>query len=431
MKIKRYLEKDMRHVLRRVKEDQGPDAVILSNRRVDEGIEVIAAIDYDEALVRHALGDASQFNSDESATAISTDALVELAEDDAITESSPDAARPVAEIISADIVPAPVPRLNESDSEDASALVDMQAELSAMRGLLETQVSGLVWKEGARRFPMRAQVLRNMARLGLAPDVANVLLDRIEPIKDVKNLWRTPLTELAKMLPVVDNSLFREGGTFALIGPTGIGKTTTIAKIAAQFAISNWADDIALISADSYRIGAQEHLSAFANIIGVKVYPASSFEDLRETLHLLRNKKLVLIDTEGRSQRDRDLTSRLASYGSNADRVRFFLTLSAATQEAALDETVREFSKVPLEGCIVTKIDEAAQLGCIMSTLIRNDLPAAFFSDGQRIPDDLHNAALKKLWFVNQAVECLESSHARIDERTMAENYAQQSVANV
>ena len=138
----------------------------------------------------------------------------------------------------------------------------------------------------------------------------------------------------------------------------------------------------------------------------------------------------MLIDTEGRSQRDRDLSSALAAYGRNADRVRFYLTLSAATQEAALDETVREFSKVPLEGCIVTKIDEAAQLGCIMSTLIRNDLPAAFFSDGQRIPDDLHGAAKKKLWLVNQAIDCLESSRARVDERTMAEKYSQQSVAN-
>ena len=160
------------------------------------------------------------------------------------------------------------------------------------------------------------------------------------------------------------------------------------------------------------------------------MYSATSFEELSETLTRLRDKKLVLIDTEGRSQRDRDLSGRLAAYGRNADRVRFYLTLSAATQEAALDETVREFSRVPLEGCIVTKIDEAAQLGCIMSTLIRNDLPAAWFSDGQRIPDDLHAAARKKLWLVNQAVECMEASHPRIDERTMAEDYTKQSFAN-
>ncbi len=420
MKIKRYLDKDMRQVLRRVREDQGPDAVILSNRRVEDGIEVIAAIDYDEALVRHALGEAPN-----SSTKLSGDALLKIAEDDVV-------AAPDVEVVAADIAPAPIPRLEEAELSTRSdiALQDMQVELSSMRSLLETQLSGLVWRDGARRFPVRAQVLRNMARLGLAPDIANILVDRLEPTQDIKNLWSAPLTTLAKLLPVVDTPIVQEGGTFALIGPTGVGKTTTIAKIAAQFAINNWADDIALVSADSYRIGAKEHLSAFANIIGAKVYSASSFDELSETLDRLKNKKLVLIDTEGRSQRDRDLSSQLAAYGRNADRVRFFLTVSAATQEAALDETVREFSKVPLEGCIVTKVDEAAQLGCVISTLIRNDLPAAFFTDGQRIPDDLHPAARKKLWLVNQAVDCLESSRARVDERTMAENYSQQSVAN-
>lgn len=421
MKIKRYLDKDMRQVLRRVRDDQGPDAVILSNRRVEDGIEVIAAIDYDEALVRHALGEAPG-----ASTKISGDRLLEIAEDDAVPVAPP------AEIISAEFVPAPVPRLDDSSEVTTGniALSEMQSELSSLRSLLETQMSDLVWKDSSRRFPMRAQVLRNMARLGLAPDVANILVDRLEPMADVKHLWNAPLAALAQMLPVVDANLMQDGGTIALIGPTGVGKTTTIAKIAAQFAMNSWADDIALVSADSYRIGAKEHLSAFANIIGAKVYSASNFDELSDTLNQLRNKKLILIDTEGRSQRDRDLSSQLAAYGRNADRVRFFLTLSAATQEAALDETVREFSKVPLDGCIVTKVDEAAQLGCIISTLIRNDLPAAFFSDGQRIPDDLHAAARKKLWFVNQAVDCLESSRARVDERTMADRYSRQSVAH-
>lgn len=411
MKIKRYLDKDMRQVLRRVREDQGPDAVILSNRRVEDGIEVIAAVDYDEALVRHAMGVPPDSQAD-----ISSDTIAEMAEDDAAPEAGP-----AVEVVAADLHQQPV---------DGLALKQMQSELSSVRGLLETQLSGLIWKDATRRFPLRAQILRNLARLGLAPDIANIIVDRLEPTGDVKNLWSAPLTALAQTLPVVDDELLKTGGTIALIGPTGVGKTTTIAKIASRFAMDHWADDIALISADSYRIGAKEHLTAFANIIGAQVYSASNFDELSETLTRLRDKKLVLIDTEGRSQRDRDLSSRLAAYGRNADRVRFYLTLSAATQEAALDETVREFSRVPLEGCIVTKIDEAAQLGCIMSALIRNDLPAAWFSDGQRIPDDLHGAARKKLWLVNQAVECMEASHPRIDERTMAEDYTKQSFAN-
>ena len=412
MKIKRYLDKDMRHVLRRVREDQGPDAVILSNRRVDDGIEVIAAIDYDEALVRQAMGVPADTND-----SLDTDILAQYAEDDV---ASPIQAS--VEIVSSELVQQPI---------GDHAVQQLHSELSSMRGLLETQLSGLVWKDASRRFPLRAQILRNLSLLGVAPDISNIIVDRIGPADDVKNLWSAPLTELAQTLPVVDDELLQRGGTIALIGPTGVGKTTTIAKIASRFAMDTWSDDIALVSADSYRIGAKEHLKAFANIIGAKVYSASSFDELSETLDRLKDKKLILIDTEGRSQRDRDLSSRLAAYGRNADRVSFYLTLSAATQEAALDETIREFSKVPLKGCIVTKIDEAAQLGCVMSALIRNDLPAAWFSDGQRIPDDLHSAARKKLWLVNQAVGCMESSHPRIDERTMAEDYSKQKFAHV
>ena len=413
MKIKRYVDKDMRQVLRRVREDQGPDAVILSNRRVDAGIEVIAAIDYDEALVRHAMG-----VEPDNEAGINTDTLAEFAEDDRVP-----AHEPAIEIVSADL------QRNNGTTTDES-MRQLQTELSSMRGLLETQLSDLVWKESSQRFPLRAQVLRNLARLGIAPDVASTVVERIGSPEDIKNLWSAPLTALAQQLPVIDDDLLQHGGTVALIGPTGVGKTTTIAKIAAKFAMNHWADDIALVSADAYRIGAKEHLSAFANIIGAKVYAAGSDTELVETLARLKDKKLVLIDTEGRSQRDRDLSDRLASYQRNADRVRFYLTLSAATQEAALDETVREFSKVPLQGCIVTKIDEASQLGCVMSALIRNDLPLAWLSDGQRIPDDLHSAARKKLWLVNQAMECLEASNPRVDELLLADQYSQQSLAH-
>ena len=420
MKIKRYTDKDMRQVLRRVREDQGPDAVILSNRRVDDGIEVIAAIDYDEALVRHALG------TTETDAPVDSDALARIAEDDVVTATDRNAGLATADV-NTQHPPAFADSLAEqrhAERVDALSLQTMHDELASMRGLLETQLSGLVWREDERRHPARAQVLRNLARLGIAPDVANMILDRIGSLNELKSTWGAPLSMLAQTFPVVDDKLLETGGTIALIGPTGVGKTTTIAKIAARFAMNNWADDIALVSADAFRVGAREHLTAFANIIGAPVYAASSFDDLSETLDKLRHKKLVLIDTEGRSQRDRDLAGRLAAYGRSADRVKFYLALSAATQEAALDETIREFRQVPLEGCVVTKIDEAAQLGCVMSALIRNDLPAAWFSDGQRIPDDLHAAARKKLWLVNEAVDCLEASKPIIDELVMAQNYS-------
>lgn len=420
MKIKRYMDKDMRHVLRRVREDQGPDAVILSNRRVEGGIEVIAAIDYDEAMVRHALGADPDA---ETRAVINSDSLADIAEDDVTISAAAQAAIPMKtpEILSSDLI---------ASAADETALKKMEADIASLRGLLETQVSGLVWKDTARRSPVRAQVLRNLARIGLAPDIANIVVDRLEPIDAIRSLWHAPLATLAQLIPVREDDLMQNGGVFALIGPTGVGKTTTIAKIAAHYAMHNWPDEIALVSADSYRIGAKEHLAAFANIIGVKVYSASNSAELADTLTRLKDKKLVLIDTEGRSPRDRELTDRLAAYGNNQDRVRFYLTLSAATQEAGLDEAVRQFSKVPLEGCIVTKIDETAQLGCVISTLIRNDLRASWLSDGQRIPEDLHAASHKKLWLVNQAVSCMEHSQPRIDERVMAERYSNLGVAH-
>ncbi len=430
MKIKRYLDKDMRQVLRRVRESQGPDAVILSNRRVAEGIEVIAAIDYDEAMMRQALGVVP-----DSSEPICIDALAGIAEDE-VTHLE-ELASPVPEIISAKLdyrrIEAEEGQLiagSPGQKPEEDLLQNMHSEIASLRGLLETQVSGLVWNNMSKQFPLRAQVLRNLARIGLAPDISNMVVNRLGPLEKMRHVWRSPLGELAQMVPVKDDNLMQNGGVISLIGPTGVGKTTTIAKIAAQFATHHHADDIGLISADSYRIGAKEHLMAFANIIGATVHSANSSAELTETLDRLRDKKLVLIDTEGRSQRDRDLAGRLAAYGSNQDRVKFYLTLSAATQESALDETLRQFNQVPLEGCIVTKIDEAGQLGCVMSSLIRHDLPAAWFSDGQRIPEDLHSAGRKKLWLVNQAVECMENSQPKINERTMAENYSRASMAN-
>ncbi len=441
MKIKRYLDKDMRNVLARVRKDQGPDAVILSNRRVEDGIEVIAAIDYDEALVRHAIG-MDTATPETNDTRISSDALARIAEDafirDEVTEAKDvvpgEEATP--DVISADIEAQPSVSFNDELNAqradrhgDDDRLTDVQEEIASLRGLLETQLSGLVWKETAQGSPLRAQMLRNLARLGITPDIANQVVDRLEPVNEVRRLWHAPLTELTQLLPVKTDKLLEQGGTFALIGPTGVGKTTTIAKIAAQFAMLHGADEIALVSADSYRIGAKEHLMAFANIIGAKVYAASSSDELTRLLMQLGRKKLVLIDTEGRSPRDRELAGRLAAYGNNQERVKFYLTLSAATQEAALDEAIREFgSRVPLEGAILTKIDEAGQLGCAISALIRNDLPACWFANGQHIPDDLYLAGRKKLWLVNQAVECLEYAEPRLDERTMAEQFT--SAAN-
>jgi flagellar biosynthesis protein FlhF len=428
VKIKRYVDADMRKVLRRVREDQGPDAVILSNRRTAEGIEVIAAIDYDESILQQALGSqpgAADYlriaePAEETAPAPAA-APVPAARKTTLQREPERAPERDIEVVGADL------RLIRSEE----SLEVMRSELDSIRGLVESQLSELVWKEEARRSPTRAQMLRNLARIGISPDIASVVISRLKAMPETKQIWRAPLTELVEMIPVKADDLLMKGGVVALIGPTGVGKTTSIAKIAARYAMAHGSDDIALVCADSYRIGAKEHLAAFGQIIGVRVHSANESGDLTDLLERLKSKKLVLIDTDGVSQRDINLSSRLATYGRHIDRVRFYLTLSAAAQESALDETIRRFSAVPLAGAVVSKIDEAGQLGCVMNALIRHDLPALWFSDGQRIPDDFHEAAKKRLWLVIQAIECMEAGDPKIDEHMMAERYGRASAAHV
>ncbi|MBT8085197.1 MAG: flagellar biosynthesis protein FlhF [Woeseia sp.] len=495
MKIKRFVDKDMRRVLKRVRDDQGADAVILSNRRVDDGIEVISAVDYDEALMQHALGqeaptaaatlaiasptiatsteqsDAEPGNErdaddtadtddqlggvvakDEAGTIVTSNELQDAAntEDSKFYEIAKDIADRDAERAAAALRVADVLVERESPDSPAAApveincidvvpsatragdptLASMRSEISNLRGLLETQVSGLLWADGNRRSPVLSQILRNLARMGVAPDIAKTIIERLGPLEDLKHIWQEPLTTLANMLPVTGSTLLDDGGVVALIGPTGSGKTTTIAKLAASYSMRHGTDDVALVCADAYRIGAREHLAAFASILGVKVFAATDADDLQRVLAGLTQKKLVLIDTEGMGQRDKDLAQRLAAWRRNAADVKFYLTLSSCSQEAALDETVREFRRLPLAGAIVTKIDEAGQLGCVMSALIRQDLPLTWITDGQNIPDDLHAANRHKLWLLKRAVDCINASEPRIDEHTMAENYGKVSVAH-
>ncbi len=280
--MKRFVDSNMRQVLRQVREDQGPDAVILSNRRVEGGIEVIAAVDYDEALVQQALG-SPPASSRTQTVAAESPTIKKKAPRQLTLRRGKKGREDSVKVVSTDLQAtkiAPPERSAEAvkaakgAGQQESTLESMQSEITNMRGMLETQLSSLVWRDTARQLPMRAQILRNLTKIGIGPDVANIIVNRLEPIHDAKELWRAPLLMLANTIPLVDDGLLRDGGVAALVGPTGVGKTTTIAKMASRYAMQFGANEIALISADAHRIGAHEHLSTFANILGVKIYPA-------------------------------------------------------------------------------------------------------------------------------------------------------------
>ena len=394
MKIKRYVATDLRQALRTVRDAQGPDAVILSSRKVDGGVEVVAAIDYDEAEAR---------------------AGVEL------SPVPPVRPRPgVAE------GRAPGARTGHASPDaDAGAgavggepLVSaLREEVRSIRGLLERQLSGLAWGELGRRQPQRAALIRRLAELEIHPRLVRELVAQVPATTDVETAWRQAMGLLAHWLPVGDGDLLDNGGVVALLGSTGVGKTTTVAKIAARFAMRHGAEQVALLTTDSLRVGAVEQLRTYARLMGMPVRVVGAKEELRSAIEDLAGRRLVLIDTAGMSQRDIRLSEQLALLQGGSPMVRAYLVLSATAQRSALEEVVTAFRGAPLEGCIVTKLDEATGLGGVLSVVVEQQLRVAYVSDGQRVPEDLRPARAHHL--LTRAVSAVQRQGQTCDDESL------------
>ena len=214
----------------------------------------------------------------------------------------------------------------------------------------------------------------------------------------------------------------------AVVGPTGVGKTTTIAKLAARYALNRGAQDIALVTMDTYRIGAREQLKTFGRILGTPVYEASDAASLSDTLRGLADKGLVLIDTAGMGQRDLRLARELACLADADQDIQVLLAMPANAQTEAMQEIVDAFLTANPAACILTKIDEASSLGGAFSVLIRSGLPLAYVTNGQRVPEDLHFARSRQAWLVKAAVELMRRRVAPVSEDYMAHNFGEVAV---
>jgi flagellar biosynthesis protein FlhF len=304
-------------------------------------------------------------------------------------------------------------------------IVSMRREVEGLRQLLQDQLSSLAWNDRLRREPVRARVLRDLSELGLASDVARGLTERVPPGTEAGEAWRLALALLMKHVPTVDDGLLTKGGTFAVVGPTGVGKTTTIAKLAARYALMHGARDVALVSLDHYRIGARDQLLTFARILGVPMHVASNARELSGVLASLADRKLVLIDTAGMSPRDDRLAAQFATLAVPGARIRSLLAIAANSEHLALDGIARSYAAARPEAILLTKLDEAASFGPALSVAIRHGLPLAQLCDGQRVPEDLHSAPAKRVWLVKQAHRLAEQgrSLAGIDDAYMAEHF--------
>ena len=402
MKMKRYFAPDMRQAIRKVREDQGPNAVILSNRPVTGGVEIIAALDYDEALVNQALG-AHESVARKTGAAAYADTRHDRAPNDTAAGENWDFSDYAA------------------TRAEASSLENIQKELKALRSFMEAPLLQFGWGEMRNVQPLRANLLKRLMQLGLAPALCRELVEQVVRLGQIDNGWAESLKILAGMVPVADDDIVASGGVIALVGPTGVGKTTTVAKLAARFALRHGRRHVALVTTDSYRIGAHEQLRTYGRILGIPVQTAGSREELAAVLNHAQDRKLVLIDTAGVSQRDLHLTEKLSSLNLGEQRIRNYLVLSATGQTQVQNEVIKSFRKAGLHRCIITKMDEASSLGGTLATLVQNGLPAAYIADGQQVPDDLHPARAEKL--VKHAVGLMQRQEESLAEETLAFNF--------
>ncbi|MGB5465740.1 MAG: flagellar biosynthesis protein FlhF [Sedimenticolaceae bacterium] len=381
MKIKRFVAQDMRQALRMVREALGEDAVILSNKSVDGGVELTAAVD----LV-----------DDDSADVV----------DQRIPSRQPVAAQATK---TAAVKPAALP-------EDA--LADMRREMQNLRRWMQAELSGLSWYDLGQRAPHSQALLGRLMALGLDAELARRLAERVSGTEEPEQAWREALYLLAEEIRLCESEILDRGGVVALVGPTGVGKTTTIAKIAARFALRHGHRNVALITTDNFRIGARDQLQTYARILNVPVRTATDANEMREALNLLGDRRLILVDTAGMTaahERIADQRDILATAGAGLTTL---LTLSATTEAAAVQRALRLLNDFRPNACVLTKLDEAASLGSLLSALIQAGLPTAFVTDGQRVPEDLQVARAHSL--VTRAAELLAENPMALDTGYLA-----------
>ena len=391
MKPRKFFGTNSRDVLKQVREALGPDALIVSNAKVGSGIEVIAL---PGGAIHEIVG------------AAPADALPELksaADVNAVPMRREQAVAAVREIASAAAKKTSPPAEDAMTEQPASAtpakyailetlVPGMIAELRTMRAVLEQRLAGLAWTELSKRDPARVTALRALLGAGFGAELARRLTEPMPDGTDDAEGSRWLITEINRNLLTAgqENDIVERGGVYAIVGPTGVGKTTTTAKLAARAVVRHGTDRVALLTTDTYRIGAHEQLRIYGRILGVATHVVRDAAELKSTLSDLRGKHMVLIDTIGMSQRDKMVAEQVTTLRGCGSNVKRLLLLNATCNGDTLEDVVRCYGPASIDGCILTKLDEAQSIGASLDVVIRHRLTVNFVANGQRVPEDLH-----------------------------------------
>lgn len=400
MQVKRFFAADMRQAMKLVRDELGADASIIGTRRVAGGVELTAALDYQVPAVP-----VRQPNPELEVELRKTQSRIASAQAELATRTPSDAVKDrqlfANESIVAPELPASVVRTERPvpaavaavpalpAATDQRALDAMRFELHGLRELIEVQLGSMAWGQLQSRRPQQANLWRRLQRMGLSAELSRTLLERVANVAEPRQAWRMLLAHLAHAIRTPKDEPLEEGGVIALVGPAGMGKTTTLAKLAARYVLKYGAQNIALVSMDSYRIGAQEQLKTLGRILNVSVTQVDPGQSLTQALAPLARKRMVLIDTAGLPGNDPALQMQLETLAGRGVKAKNYLVLAATSQSQVLKAAYHSYKRCGLSGCILTKLDEATSLGEVLGLAISQHLPVAYLADGPRIPDDL------------------------------------------
>lgn len=419
MQVKRFFAADMRQAMNRVKEELGADAAILSTRRLAGGIELTAALDYSpQPLAGRAANPALEAELRKTSQKIlSARADFEQraqaaagGRDRQLFDSVMEHSARVAE-------PAPVAARTAIEQQE---LAQMRSELMGLRELIETQMGNMGWQGFQQQQPGHAAVWRKLQKMGLPAEVISGVMKKIPHNLDSREAWRMVLAVLARSVQTPKDEPVQQGGVIALVGPAGMGKTTTLAKLAARYVLEHGAQNIAIVSMDCYRLGAQEQLKTLGRILNVPVSHVEAGQSLEQALQPLASKRIVLVDTAGLPASDPALVLQLDNLATRKYPVRNYLVLAATSQAQVLKAAWHAYKRCGLAGCIITKLDEAVSMGEVLGMAIGQGLSVAYTTDGPKIPDDIQVSRSHQL--VSRAVRMQNPDEPT--EGAMAELFA-------
>lgn len=343
MNVRRYRARDMREAMRQVREYQGPDAVILSTHRVDGMLEVVAA--FDSELVEQEGAAPAKLGT----TARSRDNL---------PPSDPD-------------------------------LEAMRRELSDLRHLLVAQNNSTEMAQWAARHPVAAELVSRLVHCGFNEKLARSLVGGITEDHHIETAWSRLRARLSAALTVTQPEVLERGGMLALVGPTGVGKTTTISRLALRQMRRMGREAVSLVTLDRQRFGAYKQLQAFGQMAGLSVMLMEDERELTTLTNHAGDGRLVLIDTAGRAARDM-MERRLFATVRAETSLETWLVVAATHQARVMNQVLQAFEGCEPTALVLTKVDEAALLGEVLSVLLEQRLGLTFYSDGQRLTEDFH-----------------------------------------